>query len=1136
MADDRGPMIEPEDLERALRAVDPNVLMVNARVLRRVIRRDRDLPGIGVRVPHRKSYVIAGSDLLAIAERDELGLKPDEPPPAVAILLVRPDREELAELSRTEALVESWRLLFHARIHVTLEEQGRQGRLKPADLRARIDRIGQVEFDEARSVLRQDNHLLPPRDDLTTYIEFASVYLELRYFADHRVARTFPAICDPARIDRILAVDVNAESLFEATRPRGAPRRVIAPLEKDWGEVGPAPEDEGPAPRARRQSEARARRLMLRADRASAGGNAVRAAIQRARASRLAPAGSIGRTRRDGARRELDRLAERLGKALGLDQAGVRAWRRALPPLLPGAARGIVAVEARLLYDLQNVCLDHERDVSKVDLVEWALSFGKRPVRRALPDLREVLTCKHLRSAIGRLSRAKLSDQARCRLDPLLHEALHAAERRLRDQFRPTVTDALQSNGMVPRNLPERVARRKLVEELLDRVVRTGYLTMGDLRDAISRNNLKLPDLSGPAEFFRGNRLLQADRALAVGLDGVYHRGEVYLRWLQRLSALAFGTPVGRFLTLYLVLPFGGAFVTLEGLQHLVHLIAPLLIGTEVELMNPTSFSAVGLLLLALIHLQGFRLEFLTATRTLFQALRALVYDLPVWLLGRPLVRALLSSRTFAILSRSLFAPGLITVVIRILMPGRFREGSFDLPATVAVFLSLSLLLNSRFGRDLSESAVDGVSWVVHRVRIGILPALYRFIMDVFDRLLAAIDRVLYTVDEWLRFRAGQGRLVLVAKALLGVVWFFVAYVVRFCVNLLIEPQINPIKHFPVVTVSHKVLMTQLPSVQHLLVAQGYGRAQAGTLAFSVLAAIPGVFGFLVWEFKENWRLYEANRSTTLKPVAIGHHGETLARLLRPGFHSGTLPKLFTRLRRAERKADRTGRRQSVLNYRESLAHTTKAIRHFVEREFIALLHEGASIGLARVEAGEVEVGSNRIRIELRNPGRPDSPAWIGFQEQSGWLVAGIEQAGWIDRLDLNGRRTLVSALAGLYKMAGVDLVREQVVASFEPDPPAYDIGPEGLIVWPDPGFETRAVYPLLDGPLIAPRGLTTTTTPLPTLDRARLMFRFILIPWRRWIEVWELDHTGQGHPEPITLGMRLLPPAPLQPAGTPHL
>jgi hypothetical protein len=47
-------------------------------------------------------------------------------------------------------------------------------------------------------------------------------------------------------------------------------------------------------------------------------------------------------------------------------------------------------------------------------------------------------------------------------------------------------------------------------------------------------------------------------------------------------------------------------------------------------------------------------------------------------------------------------------------------------------------------------------------------------------------------------------------------------------------------------------------------------------------------------------------------------------------------------------------------------------------------------------------------------------------------------------------------------------------------------------------------------------------------------MFRLISISWRRWIEVWELDRVGQGHPEPIALGMRLLPPAPLQSAGAP--
>ena len=79
--------------------------------------------------------------------------------------------------------------------------------------------------------------------------------------------------------------------------------------------------------------------------------------------------------------------------------------------------------------------------------------------------------------------------------------------------------------------------------------------------------------------------------------------------------------------------------------------------------------------------------------------------------------------------------------------------------------------------------------------------------MDLFKGILWAMERLLYTVDEWLRFRSGQSKLTLVGKAVLGVIWFYVTYIVRFGITVLIEPQINPIKHFPVVTVSHKLLL-----------------------------------------------------------------------------------------------------------------------------------------------------------------------------------------------------------------------------------------------------------------------------------------------------------------------------------------
>ena len=44
----------------------------------------------------------------------------------------------------------------------------------------------------------------------------------------------------------------------------------------------------------------------------------------------------------------------------------------------------------------------------------------------------------------------------------------------------------------------------------------------------------------------------------------------------------------------------------------------------------------------------------------------------------------------------------------------------------------------------------------------------------------------------------------------------------------------------------------------------------ANTTALSVVWLLPGIPGFLVWELKENWRLYAANRPEDLRPVTSG--------------------------------------------------------------------------------------------------------------------------------------------------------------------------------------------------------------------------------------------------------------------------
>src|SRR5262249_16120252 len=195
---------------------------------------------------------------------------------------------------------------------------------------------------------------------------------------------------------------------------------------------------------------------------------------------------------------------------------------------------------------------------------------GERPIKRPLPGQTEVLQLKHLRTAARRAAVARIAESSRRDLEFLLRDAVERGEQRTRETFRPRLAEVLREVGMRPGIVPEQVAVQKITEELVDGAVERGYLSMGDLRDAVSRNNLRLPDLSGPREFFRGDKLIRANRRLPVLLDGVYRRGEFYLRWLQRLSSAAFGTAVGRFLGLYLLLPFGGAFVTVEGVRHVV--------------------------------------------------------------------------------------------------------------------------------------------------------------------------------------------------------------------------------------------------------------------------------------------------------------------------------------------------------------------------------------------------------------------------------------------------------------------------------------------------------------------------------------------------------------------------------------
>ena len=128
-----------------------------------------------------------------------------------------------------------WELLFHARVHYEFdralvvpasagEDARRAGTTSVAAIIAqRIDELGEREFDEIRNVLQQERFLLLACDNSAVYIEFAAVYLGIRYFKPFLMAGFFPGLKSLDEVDRLIAKDVDAAALLAATRLSGTP-------------------------------------------------------------------------------------------------------------------------------------------------------------------------------------------------------------------------------------------------------------------------------------------------------------------------------------------------------------------------------------------------------------------------------------------------------------------------------------------------------------------------------------------------------------------------------------------------------------------------------------------------------------------------------------------------------------------------------------------------------------------------------------------------------------------------------------------------------------------------------------------------------------------------------------------------
>ncbi len=1197
------PPANPAELAERIHALDPSAFFVAPRVLRRVIVHDCLLTSLSIQAPDHPCYVIGHDALLDLVARDELQPGP-RPVPELVMLLEAFDDEAFATRPHAEIFLDAQRMLLHARVHAAYHKLIEDRAFQPHLVKQRVDELGQAEFDEIRLVQRQDDLVLPPRGERENFIEFVAHFLELNFFDPAGISICYPLLEDQRQhVLNVIAQDIDLEACLtgldvieddESAKPsisagaatpstngRAASNEIAQ--EQSLGAKDDAASDSNAG-----LSERKARRLLRRAERAEKVGNNVRAAICYHRLSHVSQPG-VPEDANELALANIKTLRERLQTAIGFDDAEAAQWDAGLQALLFATDQHIWPIEARLLYDLQKVCVDTEREIFTVDLSGWMAAWWNRsllfcgrlllsfsmlvwagvlfvwqrgvrrsreespedealsdgdavsqngrprrcfrypaipPIRRSLPAQREVLMCKHLRSAEKRLAPARIDENTRLDLVRLVHSATRAAETAMRDKLRGRLVAVFDRLGIRGRNLPERVSRKKLIEELLDQITRRGYLSIGDLRDAIARNRAKLPDLIDLREFLAGDQLLQLNRRLSRSLDGVYRPAEVYLRWLQRISSLAFANRVGRFLTRFVALPFGGAYVILAGLQHFLPHDADAENANEATLASPTMVFLLGAVFLAIINSRRVRAVIVRANR-LFRRGLSLLVALLVEALGLPIVRKILRSQGFRWFARWLAKPLLVTVgVCLVLLLAGVSAGVLGWVA-VGTFIVANVSLNTRSGRDLEEMTSEYFVRGWRNFRIVVLTGLFRWIVDWSRRVLNAIDRALYTADEWLRFRRGESRLTLIAKAVVGFVWSIVRYVVRFGINLLLEPQINPIKHFPIVTVSHKLLFALLePTARLLSNATTYTYAEALFFVGSVIWLIPGIFGFMAWELKENWRLYRANLPERLKPVIVGHHGENMVRMLKPGFHSGTIPKAFKKLRRARRKAILRKDPALLRKAQEPLAEARHLIHDFFQREVLQLL-EDCGAWPHSVSLSEVRLATNRMELELQCEKWPDQPAVISLSEQSAKIVAATERTGWINRLEHSERLIIRNALMGFYKLSAVSVIREQIDACFPEHDFHYDINERGLILWPKDDFKTEVEYDLSIGPILHPT-LVSGITPasLPTLTMGEIFLNQTPLPWTNWTSYWDDCTRGECPLRRLVSEFRVLPAA----------
>ncbi len=1073
------------DIELELKSIEPRLLLVPRKVVDKVVLHQRKLPAILGLISGQFSNVDSVwtdfETLNAIAQEIEFELEIGSLPFGRILLLAKVESEMSGKFNTEQRNILYWRRIFHAEVKLKFFELKEQGLLSSTKIETKIKTIGRTVFSEALMVLEQEYKIFPEQDITDKYISFAACFAEIYRFSENLLTNYFPSIKDYESLLLIIKDDVSEDVIFQETRLTGT--------------QNPHPTPETHA----EESSEYFKRLSEQAEKESLLNNATESAILWTQANRVAPA-ELSPDTLEKAHKEIRKLVKRLQSALNFNSNDFQNWESALLPLLDKADQGSFPVEARLLTELQSACEDYEQEIYRIDILGWAMSLGKKSMKRPLRFQRLIKIHQRLKEASLNAITTRLAFADRKKLETLLQLVWKQNEKKLRNEIRPIIENNLQLVGLKGEGAFGEIARRRLVEEFLDLIIEQGHLNYSELRDMISRNHLKLEDVRDASSFFKGDALLTLDENLSVQLDGIYRRSDFYLRWLEKSTALNFGTATGRTLTKFLTLPFGGSFLLIESAD----LINDKISGERIpDLTRTLAFIALGIFFFGIINNISFRTFVLEVLLSFWKTAKFIFYKIPSALLTWNPFLLIWKSLPVQVIYSLILKPLVFTEAIALWLPKSYPYHVGE----IVLFIGFTLLLNSRPGRLLSEFAISGMMTLGKLVQDGLISILFTIMVQSFKKTIEGLEFVLQWVNDWLRLRGRAKPWQVALRGILGLLWSPIAFFLRFYTVVLIEPGINPIK-FPISSVAAKftypIIIPLTPEIVQFF-SPFIGDVLSNLFFGTTIWLMPNLFGFLFWETKENWGLYRANRPQSLRPMAVGTHGETIPQLLKLGFHSGTIPKLFMKLRKAELEAVSRSDWRKARTLRLDLQTIKERLARFIERDLLIPMQQNNKSFIKPLRVSEISLGLNRIEAEMTGMDDNGYASFkISLELVDGILMGSVSKPGGTLALNEQQNRCLSLGIAGLYKFAGIEISKEQVTSNLPSWVSDWKISEGNLVLFSE--NQSTILVPINTGEpqlKLQVKNLEKACT-LNTLDAERLLFGRQPLTWQEWSKGWD--------------------------------